>query len=100
MKTLLLILIVMICVIGWRGSEITEQLGLQKFALKPQAITVQSLVIPADKASQNAMSLTDYAREADSNPHAYRQLLQGNQQDEERREVDKLINLFTRGKYE
>ena len=46
------------------------------------------------------MSLTDFAELAKTDPDAYRKLLASHQQEPERREVDKLMNFFTRLKYE
>ena len=46
------------------------------------------------------MSLTEYAELARTDPDAYRKLIASHQQEPERSEVDKLMNFFTRLKYE
>lgn len=100
MKKLLLLMLFAICAIGWRSEAILQMLGMNKNPPVTQAHSIQSLTIPADKKPPRGMSLTEYADLAKSDPDAYRKLFQSHQQEEERSEVDKLMNFFTRLKYE
>lgn len=99
MKKLLLILLFSICAIGWRSESIMAMIGLAKPLASPQSVAIESLTVPADKQA-TGMSLTDFAELAKTDPDAYRKLLASHQQEPERREVDKLMNFFTRLKYE
>ena len=99
MKKLLLILLFSICAIGWRSESIMAMIGLAKPVVSPQSVAIESLVVPAN-AQAAGMSLKDYAELAKTDPDAYRKLLASHQQEPERREVDKLMNFFTRLKYE
>ena len=99
MKKLLLILLFSICAIGWRSESIMAMIGLAKPLASPQSVAIESLIVPAGKPSAG-MSLTQYAELAKTDPDAYRKLLASHQQEPERREIDKLMNFFTRLKYE
>lgn len=46
------------------------------------------------------MTFSEYAELAKTDPDAYRKLIASLQQDQERGEIDKLMNFFTRLKYE
>ena len=99
MKKLLLILLFSICAIGWRSESIMAMIGLATPVVSPQSAAIESLIVPAN-AQAAGMSLKDYAELAKTDPDAYRKLLASHQQDAERSEVDKLMNFFTRLKYE
>jgi hypothetical protein len=98
-KKLLLVFLISICTIGWRSESIMQLLGLAKSAASPQTLSLESLTAAADK-SPAGMSLSDFAELARTDPEAHRKLFQSHQQQAERSEVDKLINFFTRLKYE
>lgn len=91
MKKLLLVFLFSICAIAWRSESIMSLVGIAP----PAAVSVAG-VAPAAAG----MSLTEYAELAKSDPDAYRKLLASHQHDQERSEVDKLMNFFTRLKYE
>ena len=94
-KKLLLVFLFSICAIGWRSESIMSMIGLAK----PAAQSVASLTVAGGEVSAG-MSLTEYAELARTDPDAYRKLLASHQQESERSEVDKLMNFFTRLKYE
>jgi hypothetical protein len=96
MKTLLILLLVSICAIGWRSESIMQAIGMAR----PAPQTIQSLTVPAGQQPPTGMSLTEYAELAKKDPDAYRKLFASHQQKEERSEVDKLMNLLSTGKYE
>ena len=98
-KKLLLVFLFSICVIGWRSESVMQMIGLAGSVVSPQPVAVQSLTVPAN-AQPAGMSLTQYAELARTDPDAYRKLLASHQQQPERSEVDKLMNFFTRLKYE
>ena len=85
---------------GWQSELIMQMLGLAGKVSAPQTYSIQSLTIPAGKQQNAGMSLTEYADLAKTDPDAYRKLLQSNQQEQERSEVDKLMNFLARLKYE
>jgi len=99
LKKLLVLLLFSICAIGWRSEAIMQQLGMAKTATEPQSYSIESLA-PADKKAPQGMSLTEYAELAKTDPDAYRKLIQSHQQEQERSEVDKLMNFFAHLKYE
>lgn len=98
-KKLLVVFLLSICAIGWRSESIMAMIGMAKPAVSPQSLSLQSLPRLPEKSSAG-MSLTEYADLARSDPDAYRKLLASHQQEPERSEVDKLMNFFTRLKYE
>ncbi|CAN5133260.1 hypothetical protein BH11PSE11_BH11PSE11_34450 [soil metagenome] len=100
MKKLLLLLLFAICAGGWQSGAIVDLLGLNKPPPKTRSFSIESLTVPADKNRPRGMSLTEYAELAKTDPDAYRKLFQSHEQAQERTEVDKLMNFFTRLKYE
>jgi len=100
MKKLLLLLLFAICAIGWRSEAIMQKLGMVNIVSAPQSYSIQSLTVPADEKPPDGMSLTEYAELAKTDPDAYRKLFLSHQQEQERSEIDKLMNFFTRLKYE
>jgi hypothetical protein len=100
MKKMLLLLLFAICTIGYRSESIMQMLGLGNTVSASDPYSIRSLTIPADKKPRGGMSLTEYAELAKTDPDAYRKLFQSNQQKEERSELDKLMNYFTRLKHE
>ena len=99
MKKLLLVFLFSICVIGWRSESVMQMIGLAGSVASPQPVAIQSQTVP-ENAQPAGMSLTQYAELAKTDPDAYRKLLASHQQQPERSEVDKLMNFFTRLKYE
>jgi len=99
MKKILLLLLFAICTTGYRSETIMQMLGMVKTTPAPQSYSIQSLTISTDKRPRG-LSITEYAELAKTDPGAYRKLFQSSQQEEERSELDKLMNLFTRLKYE
>jgi len=99
MKKLLLLLLIAICGIGYRSASFMEAIGMAKPAVA-QPVSIESLMASADKKPPAGMSLTEYAELAKKDPDAYRKLFASHQQEPERSEVDKLMNFFTRLKYE
>ena len=93
-------LIVSMCVIGWRSEDILQKFGLTQSASLHQPVSINTWMIPADKKMPRGMSLSEYAALAKTDPNAYQKLFQSNQIDIERNEADKLMNLFAHGKYE
>ena len=98
MKKLLLIFLFSIGVIAWRSESVMQMIGLAGSVVSPQPVAVQSLT--AGGAQPGGMSLTEYAELARTDPDAYRKLMASHQREPERSEIDKLMNFFTRLKYE
>lgn len=99
MKNLLLVLLVAICLVGWRTDDILYGLGLVKSATAEAGRPIQSpLLNPAD-SPQHGMSVQDLEKLSHSDPNAYRKFL-ASYQVEERGSADKLMNFFVRGKFE
>ena len=98
-KKLLLVFLFSLCVIGWRSESVMQLIGMAKPVVAAQPLSLQSLSSPPEKLPAG-MSLTEYAELARTDPDAYRKLLASHQQESERSEVDKLMNFFTRLKYE
>lgn len=76
-----------------------QMLGLAGPLASPQSASIQSLTSPVNEQA-SGMSLTEYAQLAKTDPEAYRKLLASHQQKTERSELDKLMNFFSRLKYE
>jgi hypothetical protein len=109
MKKLLLLLLIAICGIGYRSETIMQAIGMAKPAPPVKAMTVEQLFAASNAGSASApggkkpaagMTIHEFAELAKKDPDAYRKLLQSHQQEQERTEVDKLMNFFTRLKYE
>jgi hypothetical protein len=92
--------LIAICAIGWRSEVIMQGLGIARATSEPQPFSIESLTVQADKNAPRGMSLTEYAELAKTDPDAYRKLFQSHQQDQERSEIDKLMNFFAHLKYE
>ncbi|HEY8099837.1 MAG TPA: hypothetical protein VIF82_03725 [Burkholderiaceae bacterium] len=100
LKKLLILLLFGICAIGWRSETIMRQLGLMKTTSESQSYSIESLTATRDPKAPQSMSLTQYAELAKTDPDAYRKLIQSHQQEQERSEIDKLMNFFAHLKYE
>lgn len=99
MKTLLILLVVAICAIGYRSPEVMRAVGLAGAAQDPASISVDSLLKADPQPQQKPMSMEEFAAMSQSDPAAYQKFLNSHQV-QERSEVDKLLNFFSRGKYE
>jgi hypothetical protein len=102
LKTMLIMFIVGICAIGWRSPEIMQAIGMAGAAQDPAGISLKSLnATPAKAALQlQPMTADEFAKLSKTDPHAYQKFINSYQVDQERSEVDKLMNFFTRGKFE
>lgn len=98
-KRLLFLLLFSICAIGWRSESIMQMMGMADPIVSPPTASGQSPGAPANGQS-GGMSLAEYAELAKTDQAAYRKLFASHQQEPERSALDKLINLFTRLKYE
>jgi hypothetical protein len=100
MKRLLILLLIAICGIGYRSATIMDTIGLAKPAAASEPASLAALIASGGQKAPAGMSLTEYAELARKDPEAYRKLFASHQQDQERSEVDKLMNFFARLKYE
>jgi hypothetical protein len=113
LKTLLIMLLVSLCVIGWRSPDILQAIGMAGAAQDPATLTadnpaatqlkkvhVDSLIVQGPANGKKPMSATEFAELAKKDPQAYQKFINSLRVDEERSEVDKLLNFFARGKYE
>ena len=105
MKTLFIMFIVGICVIGWRSPEIMQIIGMAGAAQDPAAISLKALngtpaTATATAKMQQPMTADEFAKLSKTDPHAYQKFINSYQANQERSEVDKLMNFFTRGKFE
>ena len=101
-KTLMLMLIVSICVIGYRSPEIMQAIGMAGVAgaaQDPAKLSVESLTSGQSETRRKPMTMEEFTKLSKTDPHAYQKFLDSHEV-RERAEVDKLMNFFTRGKYE
>lgn len=99
MKILLLMLIVGLCGLGLRSPELMEAIGMAGAAQDPEKVTAAKLVEATPAAVQKPMTAGEFAELSKRDPNAYQKYLNSHQV-QERTEVDKLLNFFTRGQYE
>lgn len=99
MKFLLVAVLISICAIGWRSESIMQAIGAARPA-QASAVTVQSLMTQPGAGAPAGMSVSEYAELAKKDPDAYRKFVASHVQPAERSEVDKLMNLLAKGKYE
>jgi len=104
-KKFLLFALVPICLLGWYGEPVLRQLGLLKPVVqhnipsqRPGFIVPDP--VPVVKEQVPCMSVQEYAAQAKTNPDAYYRMLYCDDKAGERTEFDKLMNFFTRLKYE
>lgn len=97
MKTLLLMLIVGICALAVRSPDLMQAVGVAASAQDPVVISTSSYARMAE--STRPMSMDQFAALSKTDPNAYQKFI-SSYQVQERSEVDKLMNFFTRGKYE
>lgn len=100
MKTMLIMFIVGICAIGWRSPEIMQAIGMASAAQDPAGISLKSLHATPAKLQPQPMTADEFAKISKTDPNAYQKFINSYQVDQERSEVDKLMNFFTRGKFE
>ena len=100
MRKLLLLAIVSICILGWRSGDIMQMITALTSATTPSASpSIKTLTVAPGKQTQRAMSIEEYATLNKTDPAAYRKFVDSHQV-KETNEVDKLMNFFSRGKYE
>ena len=99
MKTLLVMFIVGICALGMRSPEIMQAIGLAASAQDPAELRLASMTAATPSGQQERMTADQFAEQSKTDPNAYQKFI-GSHQAQERSEVDKLLNFFTRGKYE
>jgi hypothetical protein len=100
MKSLLIVLLISICAIAYRYEDVIRPLVSLNTAQRVQQVSVNDLLDRNANSGQPGMSIHEFANLAKTDPDAYHKFLQSHQQPEERNEVDKLMNLLARGKYE
>ncbi|MFH0934295.1 MAG: hypothetical protein V1879_03760 [Pseudomonadota bacterium] len=106
MKKILILLLFSISALGWYSEPVLQKLGVLKPAPESRNIPPQRAGFimpdpePVAKEQQTCMSLEEYAAQAKTNPEAYYKMLFCGEQAGERTEFDKLMNFFTRLKYE
>ena len=105
----LVVLLVTICAVGWFREPIIKNIGLVQAPPVPVSVLLpkSNFIVPdpapvpiAANKPADCMSISTYAQQANSDPNAYNKLLNCNQTEEERTEFDKLMNFFSRLKYE
>lgn len=97
MKTFLLMFIVGICALALRSPDLMQALGVAASAQDPVVISTSSYARVAE--STKPMSMDQFAALSKTDPNAYQKFI-NSYQVQERNEVDKVMNFFTRGKYE
>lgn len=106
MKKVLLLMLFSICALGWYSEPIMQKLGVLKPVQAERDIPPQrpGFIIPGPEAEVKkqpaCMSLEEYVAKAKTDPGAYYKMLNCDEQSGERTEFDKLMNFFTRLKYE
>lgn len=106
-------LLVSLCVIGWRSPDILQAIGMagalqdpsalatgDSTARQPEKVNLDTLIVQASAQGKQPMSATEFADLAQKDPQAYQKFIGSLRIKEERSEVDKLLNFFARGKYE
>lgn len=101
MKKLLVMLILSICAVAWRSDDILNALGLASTAAatKRMPVTASAMTAGQSGGASKAMSVEQLAELSKTDPDAYRKFITSRTVNE-RTEADKLMNFFTRGKYE
>jgi hypothetical protein len=113
LKTLLIMLLVSLCIIGWRSPDILQAIGMAGAAQDPatlpignsaatqlKKLDVDALTMQAPDNGKKPMSVAEFTELAKKDPQAYQKFIGSLRIEEERSEVDKLLNFFARGKYE
>ncbi len=106
MNKLLLLLLFAICALGWFREPIMKKLGIVKTISAPQSYSLPKSnfilpdPVPEDKKPPACMSLAEYTEKAKADPNAYYKFLYCDEQEMNRTEFDKLMNFFSRLKYE
>jgi hypothetical protein len=97
-KSLLIMLVIGISVIGMRSPEIMKAIGVAGTAQDP-GISVSTMTA-ATKAVPKPMTALEFAELSKTDPNAYQKFINSHQQKTERGEVDKLMNFLAKGKFE
>jgi len=90
-------LLLSLCVIGWRSPDILHAIGMAGAAQDPATLTSGG---QAAANGMTPMSATEFADLAKKDPQAYQKFIHSLRAEDERSEVDKLMNFFARGKFE
>lgn len=100
MKILIIAFMVAVGLLAWRSDDMAA-LFEGTLAKKPATdLTAKDLLAEA-KPGKPGMTVEQFAELSKTDPQAYQKLLASHQQQpEERRAIDKLMNLLARGKYE
>lgn len=97
MKKLLVMMIVALCAIAWRSPDIMHAIGVAGFVDESNTLATKGASASASPNKQ--MSVDEFATLNKTDQQAYQKFL-NSFQDQERSDVDKLMNLLARGKYE
>ncbi|HJV87493.1 MAG TPA: hypothetical protein VJ698_18635 [Noviherbaspirillum sp.] len=97
MKKLLVMMIVALCAIAWRSPDIMHAISVGGFVADSNALALKAASAPASRSKP--MSADEFATLSRTDPQAYQKFI-NSFQDQDRSEVDKLMNLLARGKYE
>ena len=102
MKTLLILALISICAFSLYSKDIVDGLGLVSDAQSAKPAALGNLARNNGKQDnkQRPMTAQELTELAKKDPDASRKFLQSHEAPEERNDSDKLINLFSRGKYE
>jgi hypothetical protein len=105
-KALLLLVLIAICAIGWYRVPIMKKFGI----LKPETTALANSLpksnfilpdpVPVGSKPPPCMTLAEYTEKQNTDPNAYYKFLYCDEQATNRTEFEKLMNFFTRLKYE
>jgi len=99
MKKLLIMLIVSLCVLGWRSPQLLAALGVARALPAAAPVTVDALQADPAQTAQRPMSIEEFRQLSNTDPAAYRKFIESRTVNE-RTAADKLMNLFAHGRYE
>ncbi len=100
MKNLLLLVLIGICLVGWRVDDIVNTLGFVKSATADAHRPALPLSLKSSASPARPMSIQEFEKLSHSDPNVYRKFLASYQVEEERSSTDKLMNFIARGKFE
>jgi hypothetical protein len=98
MKSLLIMLLISMCAVAWRSDDIRQVLGVAQRAAAPA--TAATLTAGTAKPGHKPMSIAEFQELSKTDPQAYHKLVNSMRVEEDRGEVDKLMNFLAHGKYE
>ena len=100
MKTLLVMLLLGICVVGWRSGDIFGLIDATRPKPATTKVSIESLTTAQKETEHRAMSSAEFIELSKTDPNAYNKFLASHQQPTEPGEIDKLMNFLAHGKYE